>query len=354
MKLFTVGPVEMFPDTLEVATKQLPYFRTPEFSQIMFENEEMFKQSIHAPKEAKTVFLTASGTGAMEAAVINCFTEENRLLVISGGGFGKRFAEICAIHRIPYDELMLDFGETLTEEKLEKFDGRQYDALLVNLHETSTGQLYDIELLANYCEKYNLYFVVDAISAYGADKIDFAKHKIDVLIASSQKALALSPGIAIVEISRRIYEERVLTIQQATLYFDFKSHIDNMKRGQTPFTPAVGILLELHERLEKMQQLGMDNIQKDMRELADRFRRELQKRGFRLPSYPMSNALTPVILEPHAKSMYERLKQEYGLVVTPNGGSLAEVLIRVGHLGNVCWQDYEKLLIAMQQIRATL
>lgn len=354
MKLFTVGPVEMFPETLEMAAKQLPYFRTPEFSKIMFENEEMFKQSIHAPQEAKTVFLTASGTGAMEAAVINCFTQEDRLLVINGGSFGKRFAEICAVHHIPYDELIVDFGEILTEEKLEKFDGGQYDALLVNLHETSTGQLYDIELLANYCARYNLYFVVDAISAYGADTIDFTKYKIDVLIVSSQKALALAPGIAIVEISGRIYEERVLAIQPETLYFDFKSHIDNMKRGQTPFTPAVGILIELHERLAKMQRLGIDTIQRDMHSLADRFRQELKNRGFKLPSYQMCNALTPVILEPHAKNMYERLKQEYGLVVTPSGGSLADVLIRVGHLGNVCWQDYEKLLAAMEHIRVTL
>ena len=354
MKLFTVGPVEMFPETLKIAAKQLPYFRTPEFSRLMLENEEMFRQSVHAPDGARTVFLTASGTGAMEAAVINCFTGKDRLLVINGGSFGRRFTEICAVHHIPYDELVLDFGVSLTRERLEAIDGSRYTGLLVNLHETSTGQLYDISLLAEFCVKYHLYFVVDAISAYGADEVDFEKYGIDMLIVSSQKALALAPGIAIVEISERIYKERVINIQPETLYFDFKTHIDNLKRGQTPFTPAVGILLELHERLEQIREKGMEKSQEEMRELAVGFRQELAKREFEIPSYRLSNALTPVLIKPHAKEMYRRLKEEYGFVVTPNGGDLENVLIRVGHLGNVCWKDYEKLLSAMEHIRESL
>lgn len=354
MKLFTVGPVEMYPETLQTASQQLPYFRTPEFSKIMYENKKMFQESIHAVKDSETIFLTASGTGAMEAGLINCFTAGDRLLVINGGSFGNRFAQICAVHHIPYEEVSLARGEVLTAEKLEKFDGTKYTGLLVNLHETSTGQLYDIKMLAEYCKKNHLYFVVDAISAYGADELDFDKYGIDVLIVSSQKALALSPGISMVEISKRIYEERVIGIQPETLYFDFKAYISDMERGQTPFTPAVGTILELHQRLEQIQEEGMEKIRENVRDMAKRFRRELVNRGFRIPIYTLSNALTPVILEPYAKNMYERLKQEYGLVVTPNGGDLADVLIRVGHLGNVSWEDYEELICSMEQIKVTL
>lgn len=354
MKLFTVGPVEMFPETLATASRQLPYFRTREFSQIMFENEEMFKRSINAPQDAKTVFLTASGTGAMEAAIMNCFTKEDRLLVINGGSFGRRFAEICNIHQIPHDEVILEFGKELTEELLEVVDGSRYSGLLVNLHETVTGQLYDIALLAQYCRKYNLYFVVDAVSAYGADEVDFSQYAIDVLIVSSQKALALSPGISIVEISKRIYEERVLKIQPSTLYFDFKMCIENLKRGQTPFTPAVGILLELNERLKQIQKAGWKRMQEECHALAVRFRMELEQRDFEVPVYRLSNALTPILLKPHAKEMYLHLKEDYGFIVTPSGGELEEVLIRVGHLGNVCWEDYDKLLEAMECIRESL
>lgn len=353
MKLFTVGPVEMYPETLEVAAKQLPYFRTQEFSKIMFENEKMFQKSIHASSDAKTVFLTASGTAAMEAVVLNCFTEEDCLLVINGGSFGKRFKEICGIHHIPYDELCLTFGEALTREKLEVFSGKGYSGLLVNLHETSTGQLYDICLLAEFCRENSMYFIVDAISAYGADEIDFTRYGIDALIVSSQKALALSPGISIVVISEKLYRNKVMKTESGSLYLDFKQHINNLSRGQTPFTPAVGILLELNARLTQIEEIGIMQMQNEIRNLALRFREQLKKRGFQVPDYPLSNALTPIVLTPHAKKMYNLLKDEYDLIVTPSGGEMEEKLIRVGHLGCVKWEDYEILLSAMEKIQET-
>lgn len=354
MKLFTVGPVEMYPETLRTAGEQLPYFRTSEFSGMMLENERMFKISIHAPEESKTVFLTASGTAAMEAAVMNCFTGEDKLLVINGGGFGKRFAEICAVHKIPHEELHLAFGETLTKDRLDEYEDSGCSGLLVNLHETSTGQLYDIHMLSAFCKEHDMYLVADAISAYGADEIDFEKDGIDVLIVSSQKALALSPGLAIVAVSGRMYRDRVMKIDSGSLYFDFKSHIEDLKRGQTPFTPAVGILLELHERLIQIQKTGIEGLRKQTYMLAEYFREHLSKAGFQLPDYPLSNALTPVILKPHAKEIYTRLKEDYGLVVTPNGGTLEDVLIRVGHLGNVCIEDYDRLINAMKEVRESL
>lgn len=354
MKLFTVGPVEMFPATLEIAGKQLPYFRTPEFSKVMLENKEMFLESIYAPEETEVVFLTASGTAAMEAAVINCFTKEEKLLVINGGSFGARFGEICAVHQIPHDELVLPFGETLTREKLEAFAGKEYAGLLVNLHETSTGQLYDIKMLSAFCRENNMYLVVDGISAYGADEINFEKHGIDVLIVSSQKALALSPGLSIIAVSKKIYENKVMMISSGSLYLDFKSHINNLRRGQTPFTPAVGILLELHERLEQIRKTGILQMQQEMHDLAVYFRELLQKKGFSIPEYPLSNALTPVMLYPYAKKMYDCLKEDYDLVVTPSGGEMSDELIRIGHLGCMRKEDYKTLLSAMEKVREAL
>lgn len=354
MKLFTVGPVEMYPETLKIASKQLPYFRTQEFSNMMLENEVLFQESIHAPSKAKTIFLTASGTAAMEAVIMNCFTGLDRLLVINGGNFGRRFEEICEVHGIPFDEVYLDFDELLTEEKLKPFEEKKHNGLLVNLHETSNGKLYDIHMLSGFCKRNGLYLIVDAIGSYGADSIDFERDGIDALIVSSQKALALSPGIAIIAISKKLYEERISKKGAGCLYFDFTLYVENQKRGQTPFTPAVGTLLELHERLKQMQQIGMLQMQREIQERALQFREYLLKRGFEIPGFPLSNAITPVILTPNAKKMYDRLKEEFGLVVTPNGGELEKKIIRVGHLGCLKWEDYEKLLLAMERIRETL
>ena len=115
---FAVGPVQSSDAVREIGQEQVPYFRTPEFSELMFENERLVKDFAGAEENARVVFLTGSGTAAMEAAVMNVFTEKDKVLVVNGGSFGHRFAELCALHEVPYTEIRLNYGEPLTEEKL--------------------------------------------------------------------------------------------------------------------------------------------------------------------------------------------------------------------------------------------
>ena len=354
MKLFTVGPVAMFPRTLKIASEQLPYFRTSEFSDLMLENASLFRKSVRASEEAKVVFLTASGTGGMEASVINCFDKRDKLLVINGGEFGKRFSQICDIHGIAYDEVKMDFGDGLTSEALVPYEDVTYSGMLVNLHETSTGQLYNMKLLSSFCKRKHMYLVADAIGAYGADAIDFEQDGIDVLITSSQKALALAPGISVVVISERMFRERVSSISSGSMYLDFMLHIKNMERGQTPFTPAVDVLIQMQDRLKDIDRIGIETLNRRTHNLALRFRTNAVKDGWEIPQYPLSDALTPLLMKPYAEKMYLRLKDEYGLVVTPSGGKLKDTMLRIGHLGNVEWKDYEQLLEAMRRIRESI
>jgi aspartate aminotransferase-like enzyme len=351
MKLFTLGPVEMFPHTFEVAAKQVPYFRTPEFSEVVLESEKLLKKFANAPENAKTVFLTASGTAAMEATVINCFDEKDRLLVIDGGSFGHRFTQICDIHGIPYDSLKLPYGKALTKEAVYEFDGKGYTGLLVNLDETSTGQLYDAKMLSEFCKKNSMIFVVDAISAFLADPIDMTDLGIDALIFSSQKSLALAPGLSIVLLSERMYETRVKDKPAKTMYLDFNSHIENGKRGQTPFTPAVRVIYELLDMLRHIDEMGIENKLAHMKEVAADFRARLKDTKLTLPDYPLSNAVTPLYFpDGNAKEVYETLKKDYDVFVTPNGGDLASTIIRVGHLGNHTVEDNEMLIGLLKKV----
>ena len=107
---FAVGPVQMDEEIRAIGAEEVPYFRTPEFSAIMKENERLMKQFTGAPEDARAVFLTGSGTAAMEAAVMNLFTERDRVLVVNGGSFGARFAKICEIHEVPHEEIRLESG----------------------------------------------------------------------------------------------------------------------------------------------------------------------------------------------------------------------------------------------------
>lgn len=349
MKYFTLGPVEMYPYTLEKGKEQVPYFRTNEFSQVVLEVEEIVKRLAYCDEKDRALLLTASGTGAMEAVVINCLTKEDRVLVIDGGSFGHRFVELCNLHEIPHDVLRLEFGEALTKEKLEAYGSSNLTALLVNIHETSTGQLYDCGMLAEFCREHHMYFFVDAISSFLADPIRVKDSGIDALILSSQKGLALPPGLSIVLLSSRVIQERVEKSKTKSIYFDFKSALKDGVRGQTPFTPAVGIIYQLHERLQHIERESVENVIANTERLARNFRELIKDLPVRLPDYPLSNAATPLIMD-HAYDAYTKLRYEYGITLTPNGGTLADTVVRVGHIGCHSMDDNKCLAEALHKI----
>ena len=294
--LFTIGPVEMFEETLKIGGKQVPYFRNDEFSQVVFSASAGLKRLLYN-ENGEIILLTCSGTGAMEATIMNCFTKEDKLIVINGGSFGNRFAEICKVHEIPYEEVKVEQGETLTKEMIDEVIATdKFTGLLVNLDETSIGQLYDIEMISEVCRENDLVLVVDAISAFLADEVNMDKYGIDAVILSSQKALSLAPGLSIVALSEKMLK-RVECIDSKSIYFDFKDYLKNGERGQTPFTPCVRVIIELDEIVKRFEEKGIENIIKETNELALYFRKRIKEIGLDYPSYPLSNAVTPVIFK---------------------------------------------------------
>lgn len=352
MKLFTLGPVEMFPFTKKIDEEKIPYFRTNEFSKIMMDSEKLLKECLYTNDDSKVIFLTASGTGAMEATVFNCFTEKDRLLIIDGGIFGHRFTMICDSYNIPYDSINLTYGEVLTKEKLEPFWSINYDALLVNLDETSTCQLYDVKMLSDFCKQKNMYFIVDAISTFLADDYHMDRYDIDATILSSQKGLALAPGMSFVVLSKRLYQEKVQNNKIASLYFDFKTYVENQKRGQPPYTSAVRVALELNDMLHHLIEEGVENRIQTVMATAYDFRKRIVETGLKIPEFPLSNAATPLICpQNNAHELYMCLKEDYGVVLTPCGGDLKNKTVRVAHIGN---HTVDENLLLISQIKSAL
>lgn len=351
MKLFTVGPVQMYEHTLQLGGRMLPYFRTQEFSEMMLETDRLLKRILQTDEHSACIYLTASGTGAMEAAVVNCVAPQDRVLVISGGSFGRRFEEICRMHAIAFDAVCLSEGERLTSIRLERYEGQKYAALLVNLHETSTGQLYDIVLLRDFCRRNGMYLIVDAISTFLCDPFAMDENGIDVTILSAQKGLCLPPGISIVVLSERIIKERVEKVQSRTVYFDFKAYIENFKRGQTPFTPAVGIFLQLHDMVRCIAAEGVAVRVEKVRLLCADFRARVTKLPLHMPAYTMSNAMTLLQFEsPVARRVFETLKNEYDIFVNPCGGAWADTALRVAHIGDLTMEDNHQLVACLEHL----
>ena len=354
---FTVGPVMSDENVRAIGAEQVPYFRTPEFSEIMIENEALMKKFAKAGDDARVVFITGSGTASMEATVMNVFDQNDKVLVVNGGSFGHRFVELCEIHDIPYEEIKLNVGKALKKEQLDVYSGKGFTGFLVNVHETSTGVYYNIDMISEFCKKNGIFLVVDAISSFLADDFNMKELGVQVMITGSQKALACPPGISVIVLSHEAVE-RIEGHSVKCMYFDLKSALKNGERGQTPFTPAVGILRQINARLKAIDTAGgVETETRKIAELAQDFREKIKGLPFEIVSESMSNAVTPLHpLNVSAYGVFMKLKEEYGIWVCPNGGKLKDSVFRVGHIGALTKDDNTTLVNAFKdlQIRGLL
>ena len=348
---FTVGPVMSDKKVLEVAGISSPYFRTTEFSDIMIQNEQMMLENLNAPNDSKCVFLTTSGTGAMESVVMNVLNKSDKVLVINGGGFGKRFLELAQLHGLDTTEIKVEFGCQIKSEQLEKFDNNGYTALLVNMHETSSGNLYDMDLIASFCIRNDILLIVDASSSFIADELDMTALNAAVVLTGSQKALAVQPGISIIAMNHAAIE-RVEKNPEKCMYLSLKEALLNSKRGQTPFTPAVTTLLQINVRLKEIKNNG--GIIEERKKIVNRattFREFISELPFEFVPENMSNAITclsPLTIK--ATDIISIMKDEYNIWLCPNGGDLKEKVFRVGHIGNISDDDMKVLMNAFDDL----
>lgn len=348
---FTAGPVQSNETVRKIGAEQVPYFRTQEFSKIMIENEMLMKKLVNAEEGARVVFITGSGTASMEATVVNVLSPKDKVLIVNGGGFGQRFVELCRIYNIPFTEIVLGLGKTLTKDILNQYESSEYTAFLVNIHETSTGVYYDPTLISEFCKKNGLLLIVDAISSFLADPFDMRKLNVDVMITGSQKALACPPGVSIIVLSTKALD-RIKNNNPVCMYLNLKSALVDGERGQTPFTPAVGILRQLHARLKEIDANGGQEYEnKKISILAKDFRSKIQGLPFEIISDSMSNAVTPLHpLNASAYDIFTILKDEYNIWVCPNGGELTDEIFRVGHIGYLTIEDNDKLIAALKDM----
>ena len=353
MKNFTVGPVESSDVVRRIGGENVPYFRTAEFSKVMLENECLMLKFAVAPEGSRAVFITGSGTASMEASIMNVLTSNDRALVVNGGSFGARFSKICDVHDVPHDDIKLSAGKRLRQKDIDAVaTGRKYTAFIVNMHETSTGVLYDMPLISEFCRKNNLLLVVDCISSFLCDEFNMTELGADVMITGSQKALACPPGVSVIVLSPRALE-RVAKNNPKCMYFDLKDALANQERGQTPFTPAVGTLLQINARLKEIDAAGGVAVEVNRaKRLAEYFRDGIRDLPLEIVSENLSNAVTP--LHPScgmsAYDIFLKLKDEYGIWVCPNGGDLKDRIFRVGHMGCLNNTDYDTLVGSLKEV----
>ena len=352
---FTVGPVQSSDTVRAIGAEQVPYFRTSEFSELMLENESLVKKFANATDDSRVVFLTCSGSGGMEAAIMNTLTKEDKALVINGGSFGERFVELLTIHEIPFTEIKMEYGKALKPEHLAPYEGKGYTAFLFQKHETSTGVHYDAKLISDFCKRNGCFMIVDTISTFLADSFDMADLGAGVMITGSQKALACPPGIAVMVLAPSALK-RIEKTKCCCQYLDLKLALKNQDRGQTPWTPAVGVLRQINARLKEIDAAGGAKAEIERTaQLAAYFRNKLKEHNlpFEIISESLSNAVTP--LHPTTQSAHQiflKIKDEYGMWICPNGGDMKDTVFRVGHIGCLSKEDYNQLIDAFDDLKS--
>ncbi len=349
---FTVGPVMCSDSVRTMGSEQVPYFRTAEFSETMKENERLMLSFAKAPQGSRAVFITGSGTASMEASVMNLFSPDDRVLVVNGGSFGQRFVQLCDILDIPFTEIKMEMGEQLVREQLAPYENQGYTGFLVNLNETSTGVLYDIRLISDFCRRNRIFLLVDSISSFLADPFDMEGLGVDAMITGSQKALACPPGISVIVLAPSAIS-RANRSKAKTMYLNIKDALKNGERGQTPFTPAVAILRQINVRLKEIEAAGgVESENNRIKTQAEDFRNKIRNLPFEIVSKSLSNAVTPLHpLHASAYDIFLRLKDEYGIWICPNGGDLAEKVFRVGHIGHLTPDDNTTLVNAFKDLQ---
>lgn len=338
-----VFPGNIEDSILQIGGKPFPYMRTEQFSVLVKESEKMLLDLIHCPG-GRVIFYTASGTGAMDAVVTNYVSQCKKAFIIAGGSFGYRWKSLCEYYDCPNDVFEVPFARDIDYVQLEEaVAASRPDVFLCQHHETSTGQLYNMEKISAICKKYKVSLVVDAISSFLSDELDMAALDIDICITSSQKGLNIAPGLSFLFLSPRVLQTAFV---HKSYYFDFAENLKNLERGQTPYSPATTLFLQLHARLQGDVALGIENIIASVRAKALYFRELCKQNGWEVPAEVPSNCITGFFVRKNGNILFkELLKQD--IYIMPGG---TPDYFRVSHLGVQTNEDLDDLARRIKEI----
>ncbi len=335
MLLLAPGPVPVSPELAAITNiTHPPYFRGEVFARLMLDLTADLRLIFQTRATPLTV--TSSGTGLMEMAIVNLLNPGDRVVVVNGGNFGLKWVQMCRNFGVEVTEFRVPLGRSPDLDSLSGSIPGDVVALLVNAHETSTGNLYDLRSIGEIAREKGLLFIVDGVSAIGADEYRMDDWGIDCSMVSTQKALGCMPGLGFIAFSERA-RARIPSVRQPRCYFDALDYEKNLPRGMVPFTPALYAILQVKLQLEKIRAMGIDGFVERHRRLAQAFREAvLADTRFGLFPESPSNAITTVTLPPGvaATRLVRRLRVEHDwwFATNPTGN---EDFLRVSHMGDL-------------------
>lgn len=352
-RLFTPGPIDIPEDVLKATAHKCIYHREDKFRVLMDEITDMLKKVIDC--HYRIYLLTSSGTGAMEAAYVNVISNSDEIVVGVCGKFGERWVELAQSYGKKPIIIKQEFGKPITPEMFEQglSQAKKPAVVFTTLTETSTGVVNDIKAINEVVKKYDGYLVVDGVAGIGADPFYLDKWNVDLIVGASQKALMAPPGIAFVGTSERAFE-KIKNSDTPKYYFNFNLYEKFLKKGQTPWTPAITILYGLKKGLEKITRMGIEKNFTHHRKMAEYVRTRIKKMGYELFSENPSNGLT-VLKMPDGIDSTEIIKEckiKYGILFANGQAEMRGKILRIGHMGNYNIKKLSQVLDILEMVMA--
>jgi serine---pyruvate transaminase len=355
-KIFTPGPTQVHPDVLNATISFDTYHRSAEFSG--FHKALISKlKSIFLTSQNLNI-LTTSGTGGLEAAVVNFCKPGDNVVYLNQGRFGARWGAIARAHGFSTAEVSVPYGETASIDDLDVKLLKNANAVLLTHSETSTATLTDIQSLTSFIKQNSeAIVIVDAVTSVGAIEFRMDNWNVDVAVSASQKGLMTQPGLAMIAYSD-IAKGIMLNNPSNRFFFDLRKEAESQKDGFTTWTPAVGLFYGLDKACDIILSESLEKVWSRTHEMAEYFRNESLKNGFEIFSKAPSDSLTAITLPENIPtgSLIKRMKDKHGVHIANGQADLKNKIARFSHMGDLELSDFielNKLLkLEFEQLRS--
>lgn len=354
VRLYIPGPTEVRREILEAQSRWMIGHRGSDFETLFARVQGKLRQLFYT--QSRVYVSTSSGTGLWEAASRNCIRDDQKVLHLVNGAFSERWYEVSKVNGKQAEAIEVEWGRAIKPEQLEeRLRAQHYDAVAIVLNETSTGVKNPLEDMAAVIRQYpDTLILVDAVSILGGYKIDFDGLGLDVLLTSTQKAMALPPGLAFAAVSDRALE-RAKQVPYRGYYFDFLELEKFLLKNHTPATPNISLLYATDQQLDYMLAEGLEARFARHEQMAQATRDWVAEAGFAMFSEEGYHSPTVTTVANtrriDVKALNKFLKAR-GMTISDGYGKLKDSTFRIAHMGDLMPADMDELFAAMNEFLA--
>ena len=351
--LRTPGPTPIPVDINEAMSDPMINHRGPEFGELIAKTTQQLKQVFMTKNDL--YILTASGTGSLEAAIVNTLSPGDRVIAATAGAFGDRFVDMVEAYGADVKRMDFEWGSPMDPNEIRKvlMAEPEIKAVLVTHNETSTGVTHPVEEIAQVVKgEFDKLLLVDAVSSLGCIPLPVDAWDCDMVGTASQKGFMIPPGLSFISVSERAWEAQQ-TAKMPRFYFDLSMAKEYLATGQTPFTPNLSAMYGLSKALDVLLEEGMENVFGRHSAIAQFTRDHMKELGLELlvtDEKYASNTVTAVKIPDGVdnKALVSKMRTEHNVVLAGGQGRMSNDIFRIGHLGAVAKSDITDVVDALK------